>query len=684
MFGLNTSISFLHSASSGHAGGGWKIFNIKGNHHMAKSQKDIRVFNTDKRIRLGIWGLGRGMSFFQTCKFLNIDVVAGCDYNEHMRKNFLEHCPGAFVTDDDEAFLSQDFDAVLLATFCPAHDEHAIRCLQAGKHVLSEVTSFFTLASGVRLVEEVQKRKLVYQLAENYPFSAANMWLANRWREGLFGELMYAEYEYVHECRMLAYTYIDGVPVQPGHTVHNWRSWFSFHYYCTHSLGPVMVITGTRPTWVEAFPSKPRFAGYLRSQHSEQGRMTPSLIQMSNGGVVRNLMGAASNDAHSQRIWGTLGAFEIGHGGVRLRLGAAGQAPMMTVKPQWEGLGELAAKTGHGGGDFWTLYYFAREILTGEKGPFDIYSSSDVTIPGILALRSAQEGGKPMKVPDFRNKSERDLYRNDDWRQPAYDTKRGVFGGAKLSKTAQRFSSIMKDMVIHAPAYRAYADWKKVQSSMTQPEQFLPIAKRLMESYKDLVETYRDAQTIVREYPKSDGAQVLREMLEVGEADKVLKPSFLPALRKEVAALTRKFGADSTLTKFESTPIQASSTPIEAVRYPTASLKFKPLPYSSHDFVDIRGLYSGRKNNDGLLYARTKIASRKARPAKLIVAADGPFKVFLNRKEIGSLPSATNPIHTHAITLLVNLKKGTNELLIAQRTQKSDAWGFMARLGTWA
>lgn len=30
----------------------------------AKTKNGPRVFDTDKRIRLGIWGLGRGMSFF--------------------------------------------------------------------------------------------------------------------------------------------------------------------------------------------------------------------------------------------------------------------------------------------------------------------------------------------------------------------------------------------------------------------------------------------------------------------------------------------------------------------------------------------------------------------------------------------------------------------------------------------
>lgn len=516
---------------------------------MTKKKTPIRIFDTDKRIRLGIWGLGRGMSFFKTCEALNIDVVAGCDFNAHMRQNFQNACPDAFVTDDEDEFMSQDFDAVLLATFFPAHAPHAIKCLQAGKHVLSEVASFFSLAEGVRLVEEVEKRKLVYNLAENYPFTAANMWLASRWREGLFGELMYGEYEYVHECRSLSYTYIDGVPVQPGHTVHNWRSWFNYHYYCTHSLGPAMVITGTRPIAVETFPIKPHLAGYLRGK-GENGTMAPSLIQMSNGGVVRNLMGATTNDSHNQRIWGTRGAFEIGRSGVNLRLGAAGWSPLMAVTPKWEGLGELAAKTGHGGGDFWTLYYFAREILTGEKGPFDIYGGCDVTIPGIQAIRSAREGGKPMEVPDFRKKADRNRYRDDEWQQERYDVARGVFGGfvPEPNETAARFSSVMKDLTETAPLYNAYVDWKKVRTALVDPAQFLSVAEKLLLNYPKLVTAYGDAQEIVAAYPKSDGAQVLREMLELGEAAQALDPLFLPALKREVAALRRKYPAAKELS----------------------------------------------------------------------------------------------------------------------------------------
>jgi hypothetical protein len=583
------------------------------------------------------------------------------------------------VTDIEDEFLKQDFDAVLLATFCPAHGPHAVKCLQAGKHVLSEVTSFFTMAEGVQLVEEVERRGLVYNLAENYPFSAANMWLANRWKEGLFGELMYAEYEYVHECRMLAYTYIDGIPVKPGHTVHNWRSWFNFHYYCTHSLGPVMVITGTRPTAVEAFRSSPHIAGYLKGR-GDNGSMTPSLIQMSNGGVVRNLMGAGTNDSHQQRIWGTLGAYEIGHDGLRLRLGASGQSPMLKVNPRWEGLGELAAQTGHGGGDFWTLYYFAREILTGEKGPFDIYGGCDVTIPGIQALRSSLEGGKPMEVPDFRQKAVRDRYRDDDWQLPRYDVKRGVFGGIvpKPDEKAARFSTTMKEMTIYAPMYRAYADWKKVQASLSDPAQFLPVARRLLDHYDRLVTAYRDARAIIDTYPASDGAQVLGEMLEVGEEQKVLGAAFLPALRREVAALIRKFGEPMARLTISGSALLPDKTRIDRVAYPPGSVKFAAIEHGAEaNFEDIRPRYGG-KPRDGLIYARATFTAKKAISGHLRIGADGPFKVFVNRKAVGGNPKATNPISSHIITLPVAWRKGRNEIVLAMRTNGGKAWGFCA------
>ncbi|HPN84126.1 MAG TPA: Gfo/Idh/MocA family oxidoreductase [Victivallales bacterium] len=649
-----------------------------------KKETTQKVFKTDKRIKLGIWGLGRGMAFYKTCKFLNIDVVAGCDYNEDLRTSFLNANPGAFATADADEFLKQDFDAVLLATFCPAHADDAIKCLRAGKHVLSEVTAFFTMAEGVRLVEEVEKRKLVYNLVENYPFSAENMWLANRWKEGLFGDLVYAEYEYVHEVRSLCYTYLNGLPVQPGHTVHSWRSWMNYHYYCTHSLGPIMLITGGRPTMVEAFPIRNRLAGYLDLKGNQGlSTMAPSLISMDNGGVVRNLMGASTSDTHHQRIWGTLGAFEREGKFVNLRLGGAGYSPKMQVVPKWEGLGELAATTGHGGGDFWILYYFAREIFTGEKAPFDIYSACDVTIPGIQAYRSSMEGGKPMEVPDFRKKADRDRYRSDDWQTERYDTGKGVFAGAKLNDKAAKFTTIMKNLLPSSLAYRAYADWKKVHSAMSKPEEFLPIATNLLDCYGTVVEAYKEARSILNAYPKTDGAKAISEMLELGEENKVLSAGFLPALKKEVASLRKKFGyGSSQVTEFTASELIKEKTKIASIKYPKDIPMLARLPYRNFDgtnkFSDIRSQYEGHSKLDGVIFARGIFVAEKASSAKVEVGADSPFKVFINGKAGGCNPKANDStsMKKQSISASVKLKKGANEIIVAIRTNDGKALGF--------
>ena len=106
-----------------------------------------KCFETDRRIRLGIWGLGRGSAFVKAAHAVNIDIVAGCDYSQTLRDRFREFSPEAFITDNEDEFLSfKDMDAVLIATYFDRHTEHAIRALEAGFHVMSEVTSFFTPA----------------------------------------------------------------------------------------------------------------------------------------------------------------------------------------------------------------------------------------------------------------------------------------------------------------------------------------------------------------------------------------------------------------------------------------------------------------------------------------------------------------------------------------------------------
>ena len=84
-------------------------------------------------------------------------------------------------------------------------------------------------------------------------------------------------------------------------------------------------------------------------------------------------------------------------------------------KPGFAVAADLAAKTGHGGGDFFTSYHFAQAIRTGEQPYLDVYRGIDMSIVGILAWQSALNDSAPIKVPDFRDEQLRKQYENDDW-----------------------------------------------------------------------------------------------------------------------------------------------------------------------------------------------------------------------------------------------------------------------------
>ena len=498
---------------------------------------DNRVFNTDRRIKLGIWGLGRGQNFVNSARALNIDVVAGCDINQSMRDAFTRNVPGAYVTDNEDDFLAQDFDAVLVATYFPDHAKHAIKALEAGKHVMSEVTSFQTPAEGVKLVEAVEKSGKIYHLLENYPFMKDNMYLKKLWDDGFFGEFIYGEYEYVHCARQLAYAYnfyVDGknLPVEPGWAVHNWRAALNPHSYNTHSLGPLMVITGLRPVAVEAFPNSVAMPGGLIIGDMPAKGSGASLVRMSNGGVMRNLMGSMTMDNHvGGRLWGTkAGADKMTRGHMRLCIGSDGEGFKFEVTPEWPDveLGKLCDAAGHGGGDFWELYYFARELLTGEKGPWDVYAASDVTLAGILAGRSARRNGEPQRIPDFRLKEDRDAYRDDNGADiPHFDAENGCFPPDADKEIVKDFNVVMRDLFhnygLLREVFTALQGMRIYKSLTNRADQFEIVRSvgNLRGRLPEIAAVCRKAERIANAYPDSVGGATIRYGLANAPLDKI-------------------------------------------------------------------------------------------------------------------------------------------------------------------
>ena len=60
--------------------------------------------------------------------------------------------------------------------------------------------------------------------------------------------------------------------------------------------------------------------------------------------------------------------------------------------------------TGHGGLDLKLAKSFVETVLQNNVSPIDVYRCIEYALPGIIANKSAQLGGVPLEIPDFRHK----------------------------------------------------------------------------------------------------------------------------------------------------------------------------------------------------------------------------------------------------------------------------------------
>src|SRR3712207_2500326 len=143
------------------------------------------------QIRFGIIGLRRGQSFVRVCRAVGGAVVSALYDLDLARARQVAAELEARAFGDLESFLNADIDAVVIASPLPYHAQQAIAALDAGKHVLSEVTACHTLDDAQALVRAARASRGVYMLAENYRYLDEVELLKRLHADGRFGELYY-------------------------------------------------------------------------------------------------------------------------------------------------------------------------------------------------------------------------------------------------------------------------------------------------------------------------------------------------------------------------------------------------------------------------------------------------------------------------------------------------------------
>ena len=375
-------------------------------------------------IKLGIAGV-RGLVYMPG--FLDmpedVAVTAFCDLDPLAVKNRADefNIPNRFRIFED--MLQSDIDAVLIATPMHLHVPQTLLALEAGKHVLCEVTAGVTMDELFWLKEAVEKQTQVYMMCENYCYRPDAVLIRTLVEKGYLGEIYYAESEYIEDIRSWL-IYPNGKK--------SWRQYWQVGkrgaFYPTHSVGPVMQwFAGDRIDEISCFGVGPYVAPQFRQEDTNT-----VMIRLRSGKLIKiriDVMSPRPNQNSYFLVQGTKGAIESPRG----PSGPDGQQdlykayfsdgePRNSRGLKWENFWnyagllpehyrnmpaaaqEFAAEGDYHtcGGDYYVVQDFIKTIKGEIKNPVDVYAACEWTAVALLSEISAQNGSRPVKMPDFR------------------------------------------------------------------------------------------------------------------------------------------------------------------------------------------------------------------------------------------------------------------------------------------
>jgi len=341
-----------------------------------------------RKVRVGIVGYGY-------CKFgakfgfqdhPNVEIVAVSDLIPARREGLMKAVRCGTSYESLEVLVKDPkVEAVFVATDAPSHARHAVECLTHGKHVMSAVPATFgSVEEGEKLLETVEKTHLKYAMAETSSFREDCHAMRRIYEAGGFGRLVYSEGEYFH--------YMP----KPLPSFKNWRFGSPPLWYPTHSTAYYVGVTGKRFTAVSCGGFRAGFDAFKPGANTYNNEFTDeiALFQTSEGGTSRMCMCKSVVGYHAEtgRVFGEKGCMD----GTEYR-GRLKPLPDLRRPPLPPGV----SPGGHGGSHGQLMNDFIAAILADRQPLVNVYEALAMSVPGIIAHRSALKDGETMKVPQY-------------------------------------------------------------------------------------------------------------------------------------------------------------------------------------------------------------------------------------------------------------------------------------------
>lgn len=357
-----------------------------------------------KKLKVGCIGLGpRGTLLFNfILKNPNVEPYAVCDQNRLVLENYrhtLEDdmkVSGVKFFTSYEDLLNSDVEAVIVATHVSTHCDISIDCLNAGKHVLCEIPNIASVEEAEKLYRAVKAHpKQKFMVAENCCYWAFVHTWKKMYEDGLLGEAVYAESDYLHSHEP---------KIEDGKIVKTWRSYLPAIKYLTHNLGPLLYILGDTCAEISGYTPN---INPLEDHHPAPPDGI-AIIKTKKGTLIKIYagFGVKHHFAHNFVLYGSKGSVENQRGKDFLDNNTIAyfdsiphthtgiEIPVQVGFPH-------AGTAGHGGADPKMLEAFVDCILKDEKPPLDIEFGINIALPGIFADLSSKHGGETIEMPDI-------------------------------------------------------------------------------------------------------------------------------------------------------------------------------------------------------------------------------------------------------------------------------------------
>lgn len=345
---------------------------------------------SDRKIRIGIAGYGvcRMGSSFGFQDHPNVEIAAVCDVSAERCAELAVACKCQRTYSSlEEMVKDQSLEAIFLGTDAPNHAQHAILCLNHGKHVACTVPAVFgSLEDADRLYETVKKTGLEYMMFETSAYHAACYAMRVAYESGALGKIIYAEGQYYH--------YFPTPLASYG----KWRTGIPPMWYPTHSTAYYVAVTGQSFTKVSCQGFRGQIPHFQPEANCYKNPFDSevALFQTSEGGSARMSV-----------CWGMRGSA----GETGLVHGELGRMNGTSFSPEEDrpNLPDLSKPSlppgmdagGHDGSHGYLTNEFVTALLENRTPLINIALSLNMTVPGIIAHQSALKDGELLTVPQY-------------------------------------------------------------------------------------------------------------------------------------------------------------------------------------------------------------------------------------------------------------------------------------------